>query len=376
MTRRALAAVVTVTACLAASAVRVSAQPSWQPALDLYAAASYDEALQALDALDRESLDVDGLVAVEQHRMLCLMALGRSAGAEQAAEALVRIRPDFALGARDASPRVRAMFDATRRRVLPALARRLYAEAKRAYDAGDHQQARDGFAGLAALLADAQLASNDPSLDDLRTLTDGFRQLSAAALERGSRPGLAPTSIVIPPSHDDPVPTPEPASMAVLEATPFPSEMTVAVAIPSVPAFDGDEPVPAADPPAAPVDAPAPIAPVVAAATAAPSRPFTPLDIFTYDWRDKDVTPPTPVAQPISGWWGSMGEPARGTRLGVVDLVVDEHGRVADAFIYQSVNRVYDAVLLASVKQWQYQPATRGGRAVKYRRVTGVVSGR
>jgi hypothetical protein len=44
--------------------------------------------------------------------------------------------------------------------------------------------------------------------------------------------------------------------------------------------------------------------------------------------------------------------------------------------MYQSANRIYDAVLLESVKQWRYRPATKDGRPVKYRRVTGVVSGR
>ena len=34
------------------------------------------------------------------------------------------------------------------------------------------------------------------------------------------------------------------------------------------------------------------------------------------------------------------------------------------------------AVLLASVKHWQFHPAMRGGRAVKYRRLSGVVSQR
>jgi hypothetical protein len=71
-----------------------------------------------------------------------------------------------------------------------------------------------------------------------------------------------------------------------------------------------------------------------------------------------------------------MGEPPPGTQLGAIDILVDEHGRVTDARMYLSVNRVYDAVLLESAKSWRYQPATRAGRAVKYRRITGVVSGR
>jgi TonB family protein len=78
----------------------------------------------------------------------------------------------------------------------------------------------------------------------------------------------------------------------------------------------------------------------------------------------------------VSGWWGRFGEPPPGTQLGAIEVLVDEHGRVAEARVYLSVNRVYDAVLLESVKSWRFQPATRAGRPVKYRRITGVVSGR
>jgi TonB family protein len=105
--------------------------------------------------------------------------------------------------------------------------------------------------------------------------------------------------------------------------------------------------------------------------------PFTPIDgLFTYDWRDRDVVPPVAVAQPVTGWWGSRGAPAPGTQLGAVDIVIDEQGRVIDARIYLSVNRVFDTVLLQSVAQWRFEPATKGGRPVKYRRITGVVAGR
>ena len=88
------------------------------------------------------------------------------------------------------------------------------------------------------------------------------------------------------------------------------------------------------------------------------------------------MAPPVALAQPVSGWWGSMGEPASGTQLGAIEVVVDESGAVTDARIYLSVNRIYDNVLLESAKHWRYKPAAKDGRAVKYRRVTGVVSGR
>ena len=149
-------------------------------------------------------------------------------------------------------------------------------------------------------------------------------------------------------------------------------------------AQDTNELAPAAVAPAAVIPAsPEPTvsaAPTLAATgPAAPSTvppPFAPLDIFTFDPRDKDVVPPAAMSQEVSGWWGAMGEPPAGTPLGILDLVIDDAGRVVEARVHQSVNRLYDAVLLQSAKQWRYRPASRGGRPVRYRRITNIVSGR
>jgi len=326
-----------------------------QAGIALYAAASYDEALTAFDAAREIDLAIDDRVALDQHRMLCLLALGRTAAADEAAATLLETKPDFVLTASTASPRVRKMFDQTRQRVLPAVVRRVYTDARRAYDAGDYSQARDGFTQLSQLLADPEVASADAAFADLGTLTDGFLQLSRAAIDRRSARRDYET-----------VQT----ALAVLQPTANPTVLLTAsplAAAMSAPALS-----------VAPVDE----APFADATPATPSSaafvpaPFTPLGIFTYDWRDKDVMPPVAVAQPVSGWWGAMGEPAAGTPLGAVDVVVDESGRVVDARMHQSANRIYDAVLLESVKQWRYRPAMKDGRPVKYRRVTGIVSGR
>ncbi|WP_291983740.1 energy transducer TonB [Luteitalea sp.] len=320
-----------------------------QAGIALYTAASYDEALDAFEAARQIDLAREDRVTLDQHRMLCLLALGRTAAAEEAAASLLETKPDFVLSASEASPRVRARFDDTRRRVLPAVVRRVYTDAKRAYDSGDYTAARDGFAQLSQMLADPQVAAADPSFADLGTLTDGFLQLSAAAIER--RAARRDYDTVQ-------------AALAVLQ-----------------PSTQGFRPM--ASPAAAAMSAPgldAPLAldgvPETAAARPVMSPPFTPLGIFTFDWRDKDVTPPMPMTQAVSGWWGAMGEPAAGTPLGAIEVVVDESGHVVDARIYQSVNRVYDAVLLESARQWRYQPAMKDGRAVKYRRIAGIVSGR
>lgn len=361
MSRRRILPALLLCGALAAPAGAQSSA-SLPAALDLYASASYDDALVMLDALRTQDLDATTLAGVEQHRMLCLVALGRPRDAESAAAALLSAAPATTLDAAEVPPRVRALFDTTRRRLLPALARQRYAEAKRAYDAGDYGRARDGFDGLLTLLTSPEVDTFDPTLADLRTLTEGFGQLASAAFDRASS------------SRRD-LETVRAAMAALRDPQPV---TTLLGGFPPVSA-DADVPLVPPAPPAAAAIAPPAVA--LAEGTAAPvaataPAPFAPLDIFTYDWRDKDVVAPTPVAQPIDGWWGAMGEPAVGTKLGVVDLVVDEQGRVADAYIYQSVNRVYDAVLLASVKHWQFQPALRGGRPVKYRRLTGVVSQR
>jgi tetratricopeptide (TPR) repeat protein len=105
-----------------AQAAAQMAAPSASPleaGIALYASASYDEALDAFDLARQIDLGLEDRVTLDQHRMLCLLALGRTAAAEDAAASLLEIKPDFVLTASDASPRVRARFDETRRRALP-----------------------------------------------------------------------------------------------------------------------------------------------------------------------------------------------------------------------------------------------------------------
>ncbi len=318
---------------LALAAAPASAQAPLAAALELYAAASYDEALAALDNVRQTQPTADDLVTIERHRLLCLVALGRTAAAQDVVAGLLDARPEFVLTAGEASPRVRAVFDTARARVLPDLARRRYADAKRAFDAGDFAAAHDEFSRVTALLANPAVASA-ASAADLQTLATGFLQLSAASLER-TRAVRDPATVQ--------------AATQVVELS-----STRPLAAPSL---------------AVPVVAEAPPPPEVE------SPRFTPLGIFTYDWRDTDVAPPVPLAQPLAGWWGTMGEPAEGTPLGSIEVQINESGVVTDARIYQSVNRVYDHVLVESAKQWRFRPATKDGRPVKYRRVSAVVSG-
>ena len=77
-------------------------------ARDLYASAAYDDALDMLNQLRSTEHPASQSRAIEQYRAFCLLALGRSADAEQAIEAMVAAEPTFQPGESDASPRVRS----------------------------------------------------------------------------------------------------------------------------------------------------------------------------------------------------------------------------------------------------------------------------
>ena len=52
--------------------------------------------------------------------------------------------------------------------------------------------------------------------------------------------------------------------------------------------------------------------------------------------------------------------------------MIDETGRVERAEVRRSVNRMYEAELVAATRGWRYTPATQGGRPVKYARTLEV----
>ena len=127
--QRLLAATV---ACATAIAAPALAQPpSLETAITLYAAASYDDALEALERARQGRLSPGDRVELERHRMLCLLALGRTAAAADAAADLLEQQPGYWLSEGEAAPHVRALLEATRSRVVPGMMRRTYESGKR-----------------------------------------------------------------------------------------------------------------------------------------------------------------------------------------------------------------------------------------------------
>jgi len=199
-------------ASLAAALVFAAAGASAQEgdlaaARELYASASYDDALTVLNKLRSSDHSASQARAIEQYRAFCLLALGRAADAQEAIEAVVAAEPTYQPTEGDVSPRIRTAFADVRRRMLPAIIQQKYAQAKAAYDKKAFAIAAEGFSQVLVALTDPAVSSdaNKPPLSDLRTLAVGFEELAAKA--------------AAPP----PPPPPPPAPVAVAAAPPPPA---------------------------------------------------------------------------------------------------------------------------------------------------------
>jgi len=111
---------------------------------------------------------------------------------------------------------------------------------------------------------------------------------------------------------------------------------------------------------------PAPPAPHVALAPAAPAMPQAdPNRIYTMG--DTQVSAPGIVRQDMPRLTPAMKTQAKDR--GVVEVVIDEVGRVTFAAIRTSVQPMFDAELLSVARDWKYVPAMLSGRPVKYRKM-------
>jgi hypothetical protein len=298
-------------AVLAATGTQAAAGDRLADALRLYDDAMYTRALEVLDqiVIDEPS------AAVHQYRALCYIALGRPDAAERAMSDIVAADPFFALDAEAASPRVAAQFAAVRRRLLPPLIRRGFAEATARYREGATAQARHDFDRVLKLLDD-QALQNDQALSDLALVATAFVELTRA---QTPPPPIAPIvrSIVA-----APLPPSLPAAPAVTEATP-----------------------PAAAPTAMPTAAPGPMR-------------VTASEPVAYE-------PPVAVVRPLPKWMPPDSRAALRKYTGSITVEVDARGRVVAANSRRTIHPAYDPVVLAAAREWVFQPARQNGRPVK-----------
>ena len=122
-------------------------------------------------------------MAINQYRAFCLLALGRMPEAERAIEAVLTVDLLYRPADADMSPRLRAAFAGVRQRILPSIVQQEYARAKTAFDRQDYPSAIAQFDRVLRALGSPDLGAvgENPPLADLRTLANGFRDLSIKA---------------------------------------------------------------------------------------------------------------------------------------------------------------------------------------------------
>lgn len=317
-------------------------QDSIAAARDLYTTADYREALAMLTRLRPVATEPADARAIEQYRAFALIALGQTAEAELTVERIALIDPTWTLPAGEAPPRIATLFAQARERALPGVLRQRLAAARALYAEKRYDAAAEGFTSILMLLDDPAMARAAGSdLTSVTALATGFRDLSLAAGEQlrtaaSRQPDPATTGTSMAAAATPPTQL-EPAASPATDTAPAP-DSTTALAKP---------PVTAADPPAsgtAPADP-----------AAAPT----------------DIVPPVPIAQAIPRAT-EVTVPLGGPQTILLDIVIDETGHVERAEVRRSVNRLYEAQLVAATRGWRYTPATQAGRPVKYLRTLEV----
>jgi TonB family protein len=308
----------------------------------LYVAADYEGALRLLANAD----PAEDLLKTDEYRALCLLALGRTDEAARSIERIFARDPLYAVDPTSVSPRMMSLVSDVRQRLLPVLARNLYALARKNIE---HREFAAAVAQLTEMMAVVEAAGPGAGLDDLRSLGGGFLDLARKELSGVTTPSSAhspPTSVLLVSAGSSAPPERFPS-------TALPTEVYA-------------EFLKLAEDQTSGARAPQLVANTANAAAPVTARP----DIYT----DVDrIQPPVPVQRDVPRWQ-PPDEPARqGTHTGLVELVIDKEGAVESVSIAKSVHAAYDAPLLEAARKWRYRPATRDGQPVRYRLVTPVV---
>jgi hypothetical protein len=157
---------------------------------DLYSNAAYEDVLSAVAA------DATASPQIGQYKVFSLIALGRPADAEQAAESVLATHLGFHPDG-DASPRLVDLFASVRRRMAPDLVKTMYTSARALLDKKDRDGAIEAFTDVLALTSDPDL-KDDKTVAEMGLLANGFLELSKALPTAAPAPGAADASAARP----------------------------------------------------------------------------------------------------------------------------------------------------------------------------------
>lgn len=295
---------------LVAAQAGPSAQDSLSAAKELYASAAFEDALSVLTRLNGGVSDAPEIARqIDEYRAFCLYALGRTAEAESVVESIIRKEPLTRLDAADASPRLEIMFTTVRKRLLPSLIRERFQAVRAVLGKKDFPSAEPHLAEARLMIAEAEnLGVKDDGLADLGALVDGLLEMIRSTAD-------------------------EPQSSPALTASAGP-----------------DVTAPAGPPRVEPL-----------------SAPVTDNGLRVYNPEDEGVSPPLVLEQQLPSMTPAMLTITRSTRTsGILEIVIDETGAVADAVVRRSLNPSFDTLLVRAARYWKYRPAMKDGVPVRY----------
>ena len=280
----------------------------------LYTQASYEDALKVLG-------ESDGVEA-HHYRALCFLALGKLREAQDSLEALVTLSPEHVFSDDDSPPRLVSLFAQTKRRMLPAILRQMFTEARGNFQARDNDQAQKKFKRVLALTNDPAV-TDDPDLTDLQLLTTSYLDI----LEKSATSTSAPSSTIA--------------------RSPGPTQPSAVSNAPALPATSAG-------------------ASTAGVAASSPDPPVT--------TRATIVVPASTIRQTIPAYTPAVGMEGK-TLTGAVRIVIGVDGKVKNATMEQSVAPGYDIRLLAAAKSWSYKPATLNGAPVESEKLVSITVG-
>jgi len=108
--------------------------------------------------------------------------------------------------------------------------------------------------------------------------------------------------------------------------------------------------------------------PVVAAP--APAAVPTPKEPHIWSGDEPGVAAPVAIRQDVPRVPSAISAQAR--ERGLLEVVIDEQGRVINLSLRVPIHPMYDPQLLAAAKDWRYKPATVDGTPVKFRKMIQV----
>lgn len=110
-----------------------------------------------------------------------------------------------------------------------------------------------------------------------------------------------------------------------------------------------------ADPPVAPASVPEPVAPKLQ---------------HVWNGDEPGVTLPVAIRQEVPRVPNAIASQTR--QRGVLEVIIDEQGRVSGLTVRMSLHPMYDPLLIAAAREWRYKPATVAGAPVKFRKIIQV----